>query len=575
MNKFFIVLLLSTIFFHNGFGQNKKEVSGSNSNVHTKYNIANELETFQNGLQSSVKKVYPASVRIITHERLTPSGGVMASGVCVTKDGIIMTAGHLTVPGGDYTIIFPGGKDVKAKGLGKIGLLDLGLLKITEVGTFPYAEMGWSSSLTIGEPCFSLAYPGSFSDKLVLRFGEVLGKDVGQFHSLQTSCLMEPGDSGGPVFDMNGRVIGIRSYIGMPLNENYEVAVDNYRKYWKELETPKNYPGVPEADAGVNDASGKAYNGLPWHDINKEIHSLEERLSEYTVEIKSNDSDSTRSVLGTVVDLKALSNHKRFLKGSFVVSKSSEVGNGARVILNSKPYAAKIIYRDNETDLVLLQIDGRSKTSLRVFGNVSDSLDINDLGKLLISPFPIEGGVMSALGTTTFTLPGIYDAGYLGVKVELLNGITTITHVQPNTAADKSMLKEGDVIVSINEVKVNTPDDFINVLKGSKVGQIISLTYRRNGKTDKVNITLKGRPFQGSGHIAEQFTDGRSERRDDFKHVFIHDAKLKPSECGGPIFDLRGNFIGINMARYSRTSSIGMPAGEVVWFLEEAIGDAN
>ena len=44
---------------------------------------------------------------------------------------------------------------------------------------------------------------------------------------------------------------------------------------------------------------------------------------------------------------------------------------------------------------------------------------------------------------------------------------------------------------------------------------------------------------------AERFESGKSEPRDGFKYVFVHDARLKSSECGAPVFDLGGGFMGV------------------------------
>jgi serine protease Do len=47
---------------------------------------------------------------------------------------------------------------------------------------------------------------------------------------------------------------------------------------------------------------------------------------------------------------------------------------------------------------------------------------------------------------------------------------------------------------------------------------------------------------------------------DGFKKLFAHDANIKSDECGGPVFDAEGNFYGINIARFSRTTTLAIPA---------------
>ncbi len=61
-------------------------------------------------------------------------------------------------------------------------------------------------------------------------------------------------------------------------------------------------------------------------------------------------------------------------------------------------------------------------------------------------------------------------------------------------------------------------------------------------------------------HSADKFEGGKSVRLDGFKKVFAHDANIKSDECGGPVFDAEGNFYGINIARFSRTTTLVLPA---------------
>ena len=568
--KTIFILLLCLIHTQLCIGQrysNRSAIDKKTVKENIKTNVI--LDSFENQLQNSIEKVTPACVLIITQEYFGKTRGMMASGVCVSEDGTIMTAGHIVIPGGKYEIVFPDGRKAPANGLGKIGKMDLGLLKITEEGEFPFAEMGYSASLKIGEPCFSLSYPGSFPKKRVIRFGHVADLNVPPIGSLRTTCLMEPGDSGGPVFDMDGKVIGIRSFIGLPLDENFEVPVDAYRNNWDALQVAINYPEVPES-ISIDSNNLKSRNKTPlWAGLSNTFNLLENELDNYSViEITSNDSDSVRKALGTVVNLEGLTTNKKLLQRSYVISKSSEVINDQTVVINNKLSTAKVVYRDDKRDLVLLQLEIKSNYAVQLPGINSDSVP---LGKFLISPSPVDDGEISILGTTNFDLSGVYNVGYLGMRLEMKDGKNIITSLQPNSAASKAMLKVGDVILDINRMKIESPADLIKELQKKKPREVISLVRSRDSGLDTLNIALQSRPFQGIDHVAEEFTDGRSERRDDFSNIFIHDAKLKPSECGGPIFDLSKRFIGINIARYSRTSSIGIPAQEIVEFLKAAI----
>ena len=61
----------------------------------------------------------------------------------------------------------------------------------------------------------------------------------------------------------------------------------------------------------------------------------------------------------------------------------------------------------------------------------------------------------------------------------------------------------------------------------------------------------------------------KSGRRDGFSRVILHDANLQPEKCGGPVFDLSGNFIGMNIARNSRVRSYALPTAIVKEFVDE------
>jgi len=66
----------------------------------------------------------------------------------------------------------------------------------------------------------------------VVRVGRILTKDS---KALVTDCTLVGGDSGGPLFDMSGKVIGIHSRIGLNVAQNYHVPVDTYRETWDKL----------------------------------------------------------------------------------------------------------------------------------------------------------------------------------------------------------------------------------------------------------------------------------------------------------------------------------------------------
>jgi S1-C subfamily serine protease len=120
------------------------------------------------------------------------------------------------------------GREVKGKTLGMFRTQDAGLMKITEHGPYPYAELGDSNNVKEGNWCIAMGHPGGYQSErgIVLRLGQVLHvyKDA-----ITTGCALVGGDSGGPLFDMDGKVIGINSRIAERLTTNMHVPVNAFQ----------------------------------------------------------------------------------------------------------------------------------------------------------------------------------------------------------------------------------------------------------------------------------------------------------------------------------------------------------
>jgi len=187
-----------------------------------------QLRAMQKQVQAVVKKVSPCTVGI-------QIGGSAGSGVIISPDGYVLTAGHVSGKAGQTcTLILSDGRRVKAKTLGANNDIDSGLIKITEEGTWPYADLGDSKAITKGMWCVSIGPPGGYQAG---RTAPVCLGRVQNFSDtyIQTDCTLVGGDSGGPLFDMDGRVIGIHSRIGPFITSNIHVPVETYKVTWDRL----------------------------------------------------------------------------------------------------------------------------------------------------------------------------------------------------------------------------------------------------------------------------------------------------------------------------------------------------
>ncbi|MFT4546097.1 MAG: serine protease Do [Verrucomicrobiales bacterium] len=157
------------------------------------------------------------------------------SGVIITSDGYVLTAAHVSgKPGLELFIVLPDGRRVKAKSLGNKTFADAGLIKIMEPGEYPTAVMAESGESMPGDWCFALGHPGGFDEDrgVVLRVGRIIRRRT---DTIQSDCKLLGGDSGGPLFDMQGRVIGIHSRIGSGEDENFHVTVRAFHRDWEKM----------------------------------------------------------------------------------------------------------------------------------------------------------------------------------------------------------------------------------------------------------------------------------------------------------------------------------------------------
>ena len=185
-----------------------------------------EFQAMESYVQALLQKVLPCTVSV---------GGASA---VIVQDGYVLCAGHVTrKPGRDITLTMHDGRKIQAKSLGLNTHTDSGILKITTKGSFPGLEMGDSKALKKGEWVVMLGFPGGRKEGLdpPLRIGRVI-RLVGRSNKyLTTDCTMSAGDSGGPLFDMHGRVLGTNSRISRNLEENMHVPIEAFHREWEWL----------------------------------------------------------------------------------------------------------------------------------------------------------------------------------------------------------------------------------------------------------------------------------------------------------------------------------------------------
>ncbi len=174
-------------------------------------------------------------------------GSAQGSGVVITPDGFVLTAAHVAgKPGKQATIMLSNGTKVMAKTLGTNRSMDAGLLQIIDKSgrPWPHASLGKSSELRPGQWVIAAGHPGGWmSDRAaVIRVGRIL---LMMPSTMVTDCALIGGDSGGPLFDLNGRLVGIHSRIGTETTDNMHVPIDVYRDSWDRMAASQAWGTLP------------------------------------------------------------------------------------------------------------------------------------------------------------------------------------------------------------------------------------------------------------------------------------------------------------------------------------------
>lgn len=185
-----------------------------------------DLQRLEARLQAMLPKVLPALVCI----ELSDSSG---TGVIVDDHGTIFTAAHvIDKKGTDLKIILTDGTRLKAKTTMSSTLeekgTDAGIAELTPKPEQPVPFVTRTTTLPkVGDWVFSLGHGGGLDEKrgAMVRLGRVVSIKNG---TIQTDCKLIRGDSGGPLFNMNGELIGIHSRVGSGLEDNLHVPMKDF-----------------------------------------------------------------------------------------------------------------------------------------------------------------------------------------------------------------------------------------------------------------------------------------------------------------------------------------------------------
>lgn len=241
-------------------------------------------------------------------------------------------------------------------------------------------------------------------------------------------------------------------------------------------------------------------------------------------------------------------------RDGWIVSKSSEVPDQFDVKLADGTKAVGAVrIRRTDMDLALIKIerDGLQPIELKTNQEVP-------IGGWLIStdirPSALSIGVVGVANRNVRP-----EKPVLGVRLELTPDRTPgamVASIVDGGGADRAGIEIGDVIQTVDGKSYSKRDDVLDKLRSLQAGQFVELGILRDERTIKItaqmmdlaNSLFDSTEMEVNGHISARATG--------FQNVIQHDTVLQPHQCGGPIVDVEGNVVGLNIARNGRVASL-------------------
>ena len=375
----------------------------------------------------------------------------LGSGVIISPDGYILTNEHVIANAIDINITLPDGRQFRGKIIASDQPHDLALLKI-DVRDLPYAELGTSDDLMIGEWVIALGNPFGFlleDTRPTVTVGVIsaLNRSIKSTRDsriyknmIQTDAAINPGNSGGPLVNILGQVIGINTAIfsssGGSEGIGFAQSIDNVKKFIKEA---KEFGKVR----------------TPWIGL---------WVQDITQEIAESMGIGISGVLVNNIDIGSSAQGAGIKEGDRIVS----VNNRAINSVSDWDRFVSNVFVDDILNITLF----RKKKSIET--------------SFIVKEFKQSAGTEKSIGIYGIYVENIdsrlkkqYNLGY--------NEGVVVIKVEPNKIGRKLGLKPGDVVLQIGNMRIRTKNDFQRAFKASKN---INVIIDRNGMIVQLYLGL-------------------------------------------------------------------------------------
>ncbi len=201
---------------------------------------------------------------------------------------------------------------------------------------------------------------------------------------------------------------------------------------------------------------------------------------------------------------------------------------------DGREFHARIIGIHEPHDLALLRIDAVQLRPIE-FANSKNAKPGSWVASVGMGADPAAVGVVSVATRKV-------NEAYLGMQVDAAPQGLIVTGVLVKSAALKAGVRAKDILLRIDQQKISEGDQIQQILAEHKPGDKITLAIRRDGKDQEIKLTLQSREQAGDfrSEFQNRLGSDLSNRRSGYSIILQHDSVLKPTDCGGPLVDLKG-----------------------------------